>query len=168
MESTVEPAMESTVEPPDGRSRADRRCGVRMTLLSRVLIPVASEEDAAETAAALAPHLEDVDHVVAVHVIEKAGGAIDKAPLEKREEDAEAMLRLVRELLGEDVAVETEVAYDTDVVDAIFETADEVDATAIAFTAREGGRLARLLSGDTSGRLVTEAPIPVVALPKGE
>lgn len=137
-----------------------------MSILERTVLPVATEEDAERTCSTLGPLLEEVDGVVAVHVIEKAGGAPDKAPMEKREADAEAIFDVVEDRLGDRVPVETELVYGTDVVDALFEIAEAVDASAIAFRAREQGRLTRLLSGDTSTRLVTEATVPVVALPR--
>ncbi|WP_336135125.1 universal stress protein [Natronomonas amylolytica] len=136
-----------------------------MSIMDRIVVPVATPEDAQETCRALEPHLDEVGVVVAVHVIEKAGGAIDKAPLEKRQEDAEEILGVVENRLGDDVAVSTRVVYDTDAVDGIFEAAEDADATSIVFVAREGGRFIRLLSGDTAARIVSEAPIPVVALP---
>ncbi|QLD85563.1 universal stress protein [Natronomonas halophila] len=136
-----------------------------MSILQRIVVPVATPEDAQETCQALEPHLDEVDVVVAVHVIEKAGGAVDKAPLAKREEDAEEILGIVEGRLGDEVTVDTRVVYDTDVVDGIFGAADDADATSVAFVSREGGRLVRLLSGDTATRIVSEATIPVVALP---
>lgn len=136
-----------------------------MTLLQRVVVPVATEDDAAETCAALSPYLDEIEQVVAVHVIEKAGGGIDKAPLAKRQEDAEVILDVVEDALGDDVPVERETAYGTDVVETLLAEANGHDATAIAFVARDGSRLVQLLSGDRSIRLVTEATLPVVALP---
>jgi nucleotide-binding universal stress UspA family protein len=136
-----------------------------MSILQRIVVPVATPEDAQETCRALEPHLDEVDAVIAVHVIEKGGGTMDKAPLEKREEDAEEILGIVENHLGDEVAVDTRVIYDTDVVDGIFGAADDADATSVVFVSREGGRLVRLLSGDTATRIVSEATIPVVALP---
>ncbi|MEF8915954.1 universal stress protein [Natronomonas sp.] len=133
--------------------------------MDRIVVPVATPEDAQETCLALEPHLDEIEVVIAVHVIEKAGGAMDKAPLEKREEDAEEILGIVENRLADEVAVSTRVAYDTDIVDGVFEAATDADATSIVFVAREGGRLIRLLSGDTAARIISEAPIPVVALP---
>jgi nucleotide-binding universal stress UspA family protein len=136
-----------------------------MSIMDRIVVPVATPEDAQETCRALEPHLDEVEVVVAVHVIEKAGGAMDKAPLEKREEDAEEILGIVENRLGDEVTVSTRIVYDTDVVDGIFGAAEDADATSVVFVSREGGRLIRLLSGDTATRIVSEAPIPVVALP---
>jgi len=121
-----------------------------MTLFERVVVPVATREDADETVAALEPYIEEVDTVVAVHVIEKAGGAPDKAPLGKRESDAGEILGDIEELLEADVTVETRLEYGTGVVEALFEAADDAGATAVAFRPREEGRIVRLLSGDTS------------------
>jgi nucleotide-binding universal stress UspA family protein len=139
-----------------------------MSILQRIVVPVATHEDAQQTCRALEPYLEEVETVLAVHVIEKGGGSPDKAPLEKREEDAEEILGIVENRLGDETAVDTRVVYDTDVVDGIFDAATDADATAVAFVAREGGRLVRLLTGDTAARIVSEAPIPVVALPHEE
>ncbi|WP_228434409.1 hypothetical protein [Natrarchaeobaculum aegyptiacum] len=64
-----------------------------MVRFQHILIPVASEEDARTTCAALQPYLDDIERVTAVHVIEKAQGAPDKAPLEKRRNDAAEYLQ---------------------------------------------------------------------------
>ncbi|WP_247729286.1 universal stress protein [Halovivax limisalsi] len=131
-----------------------------------LLIPVASEADATVTCHALSGHLDDVDRVTAVHVIEKAGGAIDKAPLEKRKDDSADILEAVEDALDDRVRVETDRYYGTDVAETIFEAADDVDADAVAFRARGGSRIARLLAGDVSTRLVTDPAVPVVSLPE--
>jgi nucleotide-binding universal stress UspA family protein len=136
-----------------------------MPILQRIVVPVVTPEDAQQTCRALQAHLEEAEVVIPVHVIEKGGGTIDKAPLEKREEDAEEILGIVEDRLRDEVTVDTRVVYDTDVVDGIFGAADDADATSVVFVSREGGRLVRLLSGDTSARIVSEATIPVVALP---
>lgn len=59
-------------------------------------------------------------------------------------------------------------AYDRDVVSAILDAADEVGATAIAYRSRDGNRLMRFLSGDLSAKLVTNATVPVIALPRDD
>lgn len=136
-----------------------------MTLLDHVLLPVATESDAEETCAALEPYLDEVQRVTAVHVVEKGGGAIDKAPLAKRREDAAEFLAVVDSRLGDRVAVDTRTAFGTDVVDALFDAAADAGASAIVFRPRGGSRIVRLLSGDTASDLVTEPAIPVIALP---
>ena len=136
-----------------------------MTLLEHVLLPVASEEDARATSAALEPYLSDVERVTAVHVVEKAGGAMDKAPMEKRREDAAAFLAIVDSRLSDRVAVETRTAFGTDVVETLFAEAADAGATAIAFRARGGSRVVQLLTGDVATDLVTDPELPVVSLP---
>ncbi|SEO39442.1 hypothetical protein SAMN04487948_102215 [Halogranum amylolyticum] len=136
-----------------------------MSLLEHVLIPVASESDATATCDALRPYLGEIERVTAVHVIEKGGGMVDKAPLEKRRSDAEAFLATVERELGESVVLDTRTAYGTDLVETIFDQAGEVGATAVAFRPRSGSRIVRFLAGDTAAKLVTEPEVPVVSLP---
>ncbi|MFC7324356.1 universal stress protein [Halorubrum rutilum] len=132
-------------------------------LLAHALLPVANEDDALATARALEPY--DVGRVTALHVVEKGGGVPDKTPVEQSEELAAESYAAVRTVFP-DAGEHT--AYSRDVVDAIFDAAGEVDASAIAYRPRGGNRLAQFLSGDLSAKLVTDAPVPVVALPRAE
>ena len=132
-------------------------------LFERVLLPVASRDDATSSARALRPRVGD--SVVAVHVVEKAGGAVDKASVEQREEEAEHIFEAVHEGLDDDTTVETEIAYGTDVAETIFDVAAEVDATSIVFTPRGGSRWVQLLTGDVALDLITGTDRPVVVLP---
>ena len=133
-------------------------------LFDRILLPVASRNDARATAAALAGH--EFDEIVAVHVIEKAGGAIDKAGVEQRELEAEEIFDDLRESL--DQPIETEIRYGTDVAETIFDAAHDVGATSIVITPRGGSRWIRLLTGDVALSLITESDLPVVVLPDDE
>lgn len=137
------------------------------SLLSRVVLPIAGPDDAAATAEAAIPHVAEAGgSVMAVYVVEKAGGAIDKASVEQREEFAEEAFEIVRascETAG--VECTTEIVYDTDVVESIIEAARERDATAIVFSPRRGSRWVDLLSGNLSAHLVKEADRPVIAFP---
>jgi len=132
-----------------------------------MVVPVASVDDALTTAGALAPYLDDEDRsVVAVHVVEKAGGALDKASVEQREQAAEAAFDAVVDALGDVAATtETRVLYGTDVAETIVDSARAVDATAIPFTPRGGGLLTKLLSGDVSHSLVENGEVPVLSFP---
>jgi hypothetical protein len=89
-------------------------------LLDRIVLPVASEDDAVASARALAEH--DYGTVTVVHVVEKAGGAPDKAGVEQRELEAEDAFDVVRAALGN---IETEIYYGTDVSETIFRAADD-------------------------------------------
>jgi nucleotide-binding universal stress UspA family protein len=129
-------------------------------LLDRVLLPVASEEDAETSARAL--ERQDYGEVILVNVVEKAGGAMDKAGVEQRELEAEEMFEAARAVLGD---VPSEICYGTDVVETIFDAADDIDATAVVVTPRGGNRFVRLITGDVALRLVTETELPVVVLP---
>lgn len=132
-----------------------------------ILVPVATEEDARVTGRALRNHFDlgETD-VTLTYVVEKAGGAPDKAGVEQREEVAENVFVAARDELP-DVEVGTKIVYDTDVADGIFAAADEIGANAIVFVSRgEGSRLTRLLTGDVALSLVSENHLPVVSLPE--
>lgn len=137
------------------------------SLFRRVIVPVASKEDARETTRALASHVDSVTGtIIAIHVIEKAGGAPDKASVEQREQDTKEMFDIIRSHLAEyDVDLETEILYGTDVAETIVEASHEMDASAIVFTPRGGNRWIRLLAGDVALSLISESDIPVVVLP---
>jgi len=136
------------------------------TLLSRPIIPVANPDDAKLTYERLQPRLPADSEPVFVNVIQKSGGGIDKAPLGRMQELGEEIFELIDSLGAEDdVAVETEQLYGTDVVETIIEAADEQDASAIVFTSRGGNKWIDLLSGGIRSRLVAESDIPVVVLP---
>lgn len=132
-------------------------------VFDRVLLPVAEDEDASATAAAVEPYLDG--EIIALNVIEKAGGAPDKAAVEQREEVAEEAFAVLRNRLGE---IETEVRFGADVAETIFAAAADHDVSSIAVTPRGGSRLVRLLTGDVALKLVTESDRPVVVLPDHE
>lgn len=132
-------------------------------LLSQVLIPVANEEDARKTATQLAAY--EPEAVTVLHVVEKGNGAPDKTPVEYSERVAQDAFDAVREVFPN---AEKATAYDRKIVDAIFKTAEDVDASAIAYRSRGGSRIMHFLSGDMSIKLVTNADRPVIALPRIE
>jgi nucleotide-binding universal stress UspA family protein len=130
-------------------------------MLSHVLLPVAHEADAVATATALEPY--GPAHVTTLHVVEKGGGVPDKTPVEQSEDLAAESYAAVRSVFPD---ADEHTAYGRDVAAKIFEAADEVGASAIAFRSRGGNRLMQFLSGDISLKLVTEADRPVIALPR--
>lgn len=129
-------------------------------LLAHVLVPVAHEKDARATAAALEPY--QPENVTALHVVEKGDGVPDKTPVEQSEEVAAKAYAAVRTVFPD---ADDHTVYARDVVEAIFEAADDVDASAIAYRSRGGNRLMQFLSGDLSLKLVTQCDRPVIALP---
>ena len=148
--------MSDATDPPD--------------LLSRPLVPIASEDDAVETCRTAFPRIAAAGgRPVVVHVIEKAGGAPDKASVEQREGAAEEAFAAIRDCAAEyGLDVETEIRYGTDVVDTILDAAADLDASAIVFHPRGGSWLLDLLTGDVRDKLVDESDRPVVVLPDSE
>lgn len=131
-------------------------------LLARVVVPVAGEDDARETARALSRY--ETGDVTVLYVVEKGGGAPDKTPVEQSEEIARDAFEAFREAYPD---ADEALRYDVDIVDAIEAAAADVDATAIAFRPRGGSRVVQFLSGDRTLRLVTGTDFPVVSLPAG-
>jgi nucleotide-binding universal stress UspA family protein len=136
----------------------------------RVVIPVANRDDAAATTAALLPHVENTDStVIAVHVIEKAGGAPDKASVAQLEERAEDIFSIVTDGFADTgVSPSTRLLYGTDIAASIINAAHESDASAIVFTPRGGSRWRKLLTGDVSHKLIENSDIPILVLPDEE
>ncbi|ADB59463.1 UspA domain protein [Haloterrigena turkmenica DSM 5511] len=138
-------------------------------LLETMLVPIASEDDAKRTCEAILSELNDRATVHVVHVIEKAGGAPDKAGVAQREERAERIFEIVESTLaGTNTALETEILYGTDVAATILEHARDLEATAIVFTPRGASRWMRLLTGDVAQKLLTNTDRPLVILPRSD
>lgn len=132
-------------------------------LLSNVVIPIASEEVADRSARIAREFLPGDARVTVVHVVQDEEAFADATEEEWEAFAAEAFDRFQQSYDG---VVETEIRYGTDAVDGIFETAADVDASAIVFTPRGGSRWRQLMSGDVARQLVTEGGRPVLALPR--
>lgn len=103
--------------------------------------------------------------MLAVHVVEKAGGAPDKAGVEQRREYAEGIFAAVESAFGTaGTVVTTEIRYGTDVAETVIAAAGDWEASAILFSPREGSRWLRLLTGDVALSLLTGSDRPVVVL----
>jgi nucleotide-binding universal stress UspA family protein len=138
------------------------------SVFARIVVPVADPEDARATAEALgAADLPDGGTARVVYVVEKAGGAPDKASVEQRELYAAELFEAFQEEFDPDgFTVETEIRYGTDIAETVVSAAQELDATAIVFKARGGSRWVKLLTGDVASELVSNSEIPVVTLPE--
>lgn len=140
------------------------------TLLRRIVLPIASPEDAQATSEAVFSRLNDAHgSILALYVIEKTEGAPDKASVELQEEYADDIFTVVKDTFSsEGIDVETQLLYGTAVAKTILDAADEFDASAIGFTPRGGSRWVKLLTGDTATRLIHNADRPVITLPNNE
>lgn len=130
----------------------------------RVVVPVANRDDAASTVAALVPYVAGAARaVIAVHVIEKAGGAPDRASVEQREQRAEGIFTMVRDGFDDTgVTLETRLRYGKDIAASIVDAAHDSNASAIVFTPRGGSRWRKLLTGDVTHGLVRNSDVPVL------
>ena len=138
-------------------------------LLSRPLVPVASEDDAVETCRTAFPRIAAAGgRPVVVHVIEKAGGAPDKASVEQREEYADGIFEAGREVLDEadaDIETDDRVVFGTSIAGAVFDLCDEIDASSVALVPRKSNRPLDLLVGGRMDAFVQDNNVPVVVLP---
>jgi nucleotide-binding universal stress UspA family protein len=132
-------------------------------LFETVVLPVASAADARTTCAGAAAHLRRASgRAVVVHVIEGTPPAEESEHIE----DAEETFAAAREAFSAaDIDTETRLEYGENIPQTVFAVAEDVDASAIAFTPRAGGRWTKLLSGDLTSALVSDSDRPVVVLP---
>lgn len=139
-------------------------------LLDQPLVPIAGPDDAAATYEELQPYLLDTEIVpLVVHVIEKAGGAPDKAGVEQRKEYAEEAFKAFRDRAKIDgIEVDTKLLYGTNIAATIHDAADEADASAVVFRSRGSSRWLDLVSGRVRSSLIADSDRPVVVLPEQE
>jgi nucleotide-binding universal stress UspA family protein len=132
-------------------------------LFEMVVLPVASAEDARTTCAGAAAHLRRAGgRAVVVHVIEGPPPAKEG----EHAKGADETFAAAREAFGTaDIDLETRLEYGEEIPETVFAVAEDVDASAIAFTPRAGGRWVKLLSGDLTSALVSDSDRPVVVLP---
>jgi len=64
---------------------------------STVIVPIVTREDAVSTASTLRSHIDGSSTVIAIQVIEKAGGAPDEAAVEQREQRAAEIVAIERD-----------------------------------------------------------------------
>lgn len=136
-------------------------------LLASVIVPIAGPVDATETARSLQPHIPTGATVQPVHVVEKAGGAPDKASVSHMEEYAEDVFEKFRDEFDADgVDIDCTVLYGRSVVDTVLQHASDTGARSIAFTPRGGSWWRRVLTGDKTRKFVNRSDIPVLTFPR--
>ena len=138
------------------------------SIFRAAVVPIANRSDATATARAIAPHVDGDDALTVVHVVEKAGGAPDKASVEQREEYAEGVFEAFEAAFEGQATVETDILYGTDVAATILARAEELDASAIVYTSRGLSGWIEFITGNVRDELVGAANRPVVLLPSPE
>jgi nucleotide-binding universal stress UspA family protein len=137
--------------------------------LSRVVVPVANRDDAAVTATTPRSYVVMGATVIAVHVIEKAGGAPDKASVEQREQRAAEIVSVITGGFDDSgVALGTDLRYGTGSASSIVGAAHDRSARATVFTSRGGSRWRKLVTGDVTHNLVRSSDIPILVIPNYE
>lgn len=136
-------------------------------LFETVLIPIASQTDAERTCKAATSYLLGHDtSVIAVHVIEKRSFSPAPAPISHRRSNAEGLLEHVAtHLRSHDIPVAVHIRYGSNIAETILQTADEFEASSIAFTPRGTSRFMKLLTEDVATKLLAGSPNPVVVIP---
>lgn len=136
-------------------------------IFQTVYVPIANPEDAEATARAIHHYADEDSEVIVAHVVEKGGGAPDKASVEQREQYAEEAYETFQAVLPDGWGtVRFETLYGRDVAETIVDGATDAGATVIAFTPRGGSRWVRLVTGDIARDLIEGSEIPVISLPE--
>lgn len=100
--------------------------------ITSVLLPLATEDDARQTAASLRQHLPADTTIHAVHVIEHTKGGIDPASPTQFEKEAQQMFATLEELLSEaPYELRSEIRYGTNLVRTLIDVSDEFDVSHI-------------------------------------
>lgn len=137
-------------------------------LLRRIILPIASSDDAHNTCEAAFPYIANANgDVIAVYVIEINPGAPNKAPPLAVKEHGEQALAVV-ETVGEEysIQVQTEIRSGPVVREAVFEVAHSEAATSVGLVPRSGSRIGKVLSGDNALSMITQNDLPVVVFPR--
>lgn len=136
-------------------------------LLRRVVLPVASRDDARETCQTALPYVANANgEVIAVYVVETTPGGMNKASPAALKEYGERVLGTVEEYSeGYAIPVRTEIRYESVVRKAVFDVARSEEATSIGFLPRAGSRIGKLLGGDKALSMITRNDLPVVVFP---
>lgn len=137
---------------------------MRDDLFERILVPIASPEDAEATARALRPRLDSGATLVVTHVTESA--TAETTVKSGRDQFAGATYEAFADVLHrDDLNFEWVTLEARQVVDALVDAVDMTEATLVAFTPRDVDEWSRTAEGDPGGRLIRAADVPVLVLP---
>jgi nucleotide-binding universal stress UspA family protein len=133
-------------------------------LFERILVPIASPEDAEETARSLRPHLDSGTTLIVTHVTE---GDTDETTIKTgRDQFAGATYETFSDILyRRDLQFEWVTLAAREVAEALVDAIEMTEATLVAFTPRDIDTWRRAITGDPGGRLIREADVPVMVFP---
>jgi len=133
-------------------------------LFERILVPIASPDDAEATARALRPHLDADTTLIVAHVTQ--GTAAETAVKTGRDQFTGATYeKFVDILYRDDLQFEWTTLEGREVAEALIDAVDIVEATLVAFTPRDMDTWERTIAGDPGGKLIREADVPVMVFP---
>ena len=133
-------------------------------LFERIMVPIASPEDAEETARAIRPHLDSGTTLIVTHVTE--GDTAETTIKTGRDQFAGATYETFSDILyRRDLEFEWVTLEAREVAEALVDAIDMTEATLVAFTPRDIDTWRRAITGDPGGRLIREADVPVMVFP---
>ena len=133
-------------------------------LFTRILVPIASIDDAEETARAVRPHLEPNTTLIVTHVTE--GTAPDTRIKKGRDEFAGEIYETFSDILyRDDLQFEWVTLEGREVAEALVDAITMTGATLVAFTPRDIDSWRRTIAGDPGGQLIRDADVPVMVFP---
>lgn len=132
-----------------------------------VLVPLASQDDARSTCAAVSPYLEGKDcRVRVIHVVASRRRDADSTAVEQ---EAEEMFSIAEGCFGAvDLPVLTEIWYGSSVTETILEAAEEYSVASIILTPREKSLWKKLRSADVLQLLSTRVDRPLIIIPAAD
>ncbi|MDB9232992.1 universal stress protein [Halorubrum ezzemoulense] len=133
-------------------------------LFERILVPIASPEDAEATARAIRPHLDAGTALIVTHVTR--GTDAETTIKTGRDQFAGATYETFSDILyRRDLEFEWVTLEAREVTEALVDAVEMTTATVVAFTPRDMDTWKQTLAGDPGNRLIREAAVPVMVFP---
>jgi nucleotide-binding universal stress UspA family protein len=133
-------------------------------LFERILVPIASPEDAEATARAIRPHLDAGTTLIVTHVTR--GTDAETTIKTGRDQFAGATYETFSDILyRRDLEFEWVTLEAREVTEALVDAVEMTAATVVAFTPRDMDTGKQTLAGDPGNRLIREAAVPVMVFP---